>query len=60
MRIKLWVTTGYVNSKVEEEFDIEMDEEDWENLSAQDRDNVVFEVLLGSGLIEWEYELLDK
>lgn len=52
MRIKVWAKTNIVGSKSCHEFDI--DEEEWNNMSDDERDDFCQEKLWN--LIDWGYE----
>jgi hypothetical protein len=55
MKIKAWVKTNMVGSKCEIEFDV--DREDWEDMTEEERDDLVHDAIMNSGVIEWDYKV---
>lgn len=47
MKVKFWLSTGYVNATREEEFDLEdltgCTEEEWQALDPQEQDSIIQE-----------------
>lgn len=54
MKFRVYARTNKVGSDVE--FDIEVDDEDWEYADELKRDEIMLDMLFDSGLIEWYYE----
>lgn len=58
MKVRLWVMTDRVGSKVERE--IGVDDEDWEDMDDLEKDRMMFDTLTNSSMIEWGYKVAGK
>lgn len=59
MKVLVYIKTNVPGSKVE--FEVDIDEEEWEEMSDDERDNYLYdEVLNQQGLYwEWDYKVVD-
>lgn len=58
MKIMVYAYTNKLGSKVEKIFD-NIDEEEWAEASEQQNNEMMLEMLLQSGIVEWGYEVVE-
>lgn len=56
MKVKVYVSTGYVGSKKEDV--VEIDDEEWTDMSENERNDYFLEVMFE--MINWGWEPLDN
>lgn len=52
-KFKLWIATDRVGSKTDRE--VEVDAEEWEELSETERDEYMYDELMNSCMFEWGF-----
>lgn len=57
VKIKVTVSTNMIGSDCE--FETEYDREDWEEMTEQQRNETIHEELMQSGLVNWDWQIID-
>ena len=56
MDIEIWVMTDKVGSKAKQI--IKFEDEDWQNMTDQEKDQVIWEEITNGGMIDFGYKVL--